>query len=123
MNPMALQLGQLFDAINLPNPTVSTGTSPTAPPQPVTTPERTARRAEVRRDNVFDNAMRMLFGTQDSDLSEEEMSQRTQRRNQAASMAQSAMENPGESFMNGVNVGGSGFGLEDLARIVGTLMR
>lgn len=123
MNPMALQLGQLFDAIQPRNPIISAGSSPTPPPAPVTTRERTARRAEVQRDNVFDGAMRMLFGTQDSDLTEEEMSRRQQRRQQAASMAQSAMENPGESFMNGVNVGGSGFGLEDLARIVGTLMR
>lgn len=75
--------------------------------------------ADPARGGFFDNVLRTVFGNQDSDLTDEELSKRKARRREASQMAASAANgNPGEEYMNAPAAGsGSGIGLEDIARL------
>lgn len=73
-------------------------------------------KASGSSSDFLGNFAKTLMGTPDMDMTPEDMKDRTNRRKQAGSLAQSAMEDPGE--IPAVGNSGSGFGLQDLVSIV-----
>jgi hypothetical protein len=71
---------------------------------------------------VLDSVLFALTGTPDAALAPEDMQARQQRRNQAGNAAASFANSGGDSaegFMGAPGAGGSGFGLDDIIKLVG----
>lgn len=67
--------------------------------------------------SLLDRIAFFVNGTPDELLTPQELSRRQQKRANASSLAKSAHENPGASFMSAPTVGGSGFGLSDIVKL------
>lgn len=72
----------------------------------------------VKGPTMVDSILKTIFGAQESDMTSEELSKKRKKQNEAGQLAASAANgSPGEEFMNAPAAGGSGFGIQDLARL------
>lgn len=84
-------------------------------PQAAADAEKTPKE---RQPGAMDAILNTIFGMDEGDMTQDELSKKRRKQNEAGQMAAGAANgNHGEEFMSAPAAGGSGFGLEDIARL------
>lgn len=85
-------------------------------PQAAADAEKTPK--EKGQPGVVDAVLKTIFGQDEADMTPEQLSKKRKKQAEAGNLAAGAANgNLGEEFMSAPSGGGSGFGLEDIARL------
>lgn len=108
----AIDIMPVLDSIFGGSPFSKTLDSPQAAADAETTPK------EKNQPGAVDAILKTIFGQAEDDMTQEELSKKRKKQAEAGNLAASAANgNPGEEFMSAPSASGSGFGLEDIARL------